>query len=158
MQPLRLCHCRETRRFRAQNNSWFVVRDLNGTERFRGKPTFKRVCRPAREKRGLVLELTVNIRALASHSFFDLTRARLVLIRLNPIMLFDFFFYHAWIQGGYLVRASHSHAHSLHSQGDIGQNVARLNTKCKEIFLVRANPRPSIWFCLVKARRDGTLQ
>lgn len=44
-----------------------------------------------------MLQLTVDFKALASHSC------------LNPIILF---FYHAWIQGGYFVRASQSHAHS----------------------------------------------
>lgn len=41
IQPQRLCRCRETWRFRAQNNSWFVVKDMNSQECFRRKYAFK---------------------------------------------------------------------------------------------------------------------
>ncbi|KAG7223021.1 hypothetical protein INR49_015910 [Caranx melampygus] len=33
----RLCHCGETRRFRAQNNSRFVVSELNGSGKQRAR-------------------------------------------------------------------------------------------------------------------------
>lgn len=61
------------------------------------------------------------------------------------------------IQDGCVV-ACKSVTRSLHIRGDAGQKVARLSTKSEEIFLVRANAWASIWFCLFKARRDGTLQ
>lgn len=81
---------------------------------------------------------------------------RLFLFVLTPIMLF--FLYPARIQGEHVSlffsRANASLTGSLTFKEILGQNVARLNTKFKEIFPIRANPRPSIWFCLVKARRD----
>lgn len=47
---------------------------------------------------------------------------------------------------------------SPHIRGDAGEKVARLSTSTGVIFLIRANAWATIWFCLFKARRDGTLQ
>lgn len=89
-----------------------------------------------------------------------------LVIRLNPIMLLFFTFIHSpslslsrllpAVQ--YLLVACWStHALGPLPAGDIGPDVARLNRKCKEE-VIPSFRRPSIWFCLVKARRDGTLQ
>lgn len=142
IQAWRLCHCKEARCFRPQNNSWFVVRYLNSEECFRRKYAFKwvvllhnKVSEGEKEVSGTwaerrIFELTSDFTAFASHIFFDL------LWKCDPDhhLWANFFFILGGVRDGvcFCVQVLHS---LIHIRGGIGQNVARLDTKFKRNIL-----------------------